>query len=154
MAVLAGVGAREVWQAFVQAVNAGDGHGIASLLGGLRHAYWSHRLSWGGTRSAGPMALMGAGRIQLFLFNTAWPLAWEMQKDKIRTELRAARTTAGNRPEQVASVRLLGNRRAGARPLLFQEGLIQIYQDFCLRDHRQCMSCDFPEMIRKWKGRG
>lgn len=154
MAVLTGVGDRAVWPAFVRAVDEGDGRGISSLLGGLRHAYWSHRLSWGGTRSAGPMALLGTGRIQSFLFNTAWPLAWEGRKDAIRMELQASRTPAGNRPEQVASVRLLGKRRPGTRPLLFQEGLIQIYQDFCLRDHRQCMSCDFPEMVRKWKGRG
>jgi len=152
MAVLAGMGEKPVWQGFVKSVKAGDGRGISALLGGLEHPYWSHRLAWGGIRSVASMALMGKGRILSFLFNTAWPLAWEGQRETIRKDLPAARTVAGNRPEQVASVRLLGKRRRGARSLLFQEGLIQIYQDFCLRDHRQCMSCDFPEMVRKWKG--
>jgi hypothetical protein len=156
MAVLAWVGDKGRWNELVRLVRAGDGRDISGMLGGGEHGYWSHRLAWGGKRAAKPIALMGPGRLASFLFNTAWPLAWDGQMERVGEGLKKARSLSENRAERLASVRLLGSRRRGrgGRSLLVQEGLIQIYQDFCLRDHRQCLTCDFPELVRSWNKEG
>jgi hypothetical protein len=32
-----------------------------------------------------------------------------------------------------------------------QQGLLQIYEDFCLEDASDCRSCPFPEQLLQWK---
>jgi hypothetical protein len=31
-----------------------------------------------------------------------------------------------------------------------QQGLLQIYEDFCLQDNSDCAHCPFPEQMGKW----
>jgi hypothetical protein len=31
-----------------------------------------------------------------------------------------------------------------------QQGLLQIYEDFCLQDNSDCAHCPFPEQMQKW----
>jgi len=32
-----------------------------------------------------------------------------------------------------------------------QQGLLEIYEDFCMQDNSDCAQCPFPEQMRKWR---
>ena len=58
-----------------------------------------------------------------------------------------------NRRLETAVTRLFGNdprRRSFVKSVAQQQGLLQIYEDFCLRDNSDCLHCPFPEQMRKW----
>jgi hypothetical protein len=38
------------------------------------------------------------------------------------------------------------------REALVQQGLLQIFRDYCQTDCSQCRDCTFPELVKKWKG--
>ncbi|MEO0446484.1 MAG: hypothetical protein AAF191_10465, partial [Verrucomicrobiota bacterium] len=44
-----------------------------------------------------------------------------------------------------ARLRLLGEGAEAVKPFWKQQGLLQIFQDFCLRDFSDCAACPFPE---------
>lgn len=141
------------WKTFSRAVAAGDAPALARILGGAAHPYWSRRFSWKAVAQAKPSALIGPSRLQAFLYNTAWPLAWTRQPDRVRAALTRARAPLETHPGKVAAFRLLGSRKLGgaAASLLVREGLIQVYQDFCVHDG-QCMKCAFSEVVRRFGG--
>ncbi len=62
--------------------------------------------------------------------------------------------TAANGAARIASQRLLiaalPPRRA--REALVQQGLLQIFRDYCQADCSQCRDCTFPEMVKSWRG--
>ncbi|MDX6765361.1 MAG: DUF2851 family protein [Candidatus Methylacidiphilales bacterium] len=154
MAVLSAVGGAGMWGRLMRGVAAADTEGIGTLLETLEHPFWSRRLAWSGRVLSKPLALVGPGRVRSFLFNTAWPAAWADAPERVRAVLEAAPAATENFAEHRASVRLFGRRRPAGLKFLEQEGLIQIYQDFCLSDHRQCLGCDFPSWVRAWRSRG
>jgi hypothetical protein len=36
------------------------------------------------------------------------------------------------------------------REALIQQGLLQIFRDYCQTDCSQCRDCTFPELVKKW----
>jgi hypothetical protein len=67
---------------------------------------------------------------------------WESYK-KIRAEL-------SNRRLTIVGKRLFGESDRAREHLRFlyqQQGLLQIFEDFCLADATNCAGCRFPEMI-------
>lgn len=49
--------------------------------------------------------------------------------------------------------RLFGDDPRGkdfAKKLRHQQGLLQIYEDFCLEDDSACANCPFPERLKEW----
>jgi hypothetical protein len=67
---------------------------------------------------------------------------WESYK-RIRAEL-------SNRRLAIVCKRLFGETdraREHVRFLYQQQGLLQIFEDFCLADTTNCASCKLPEMI-------
>src|ERR1700730_2754958 len=69
---------------------------------------------------------------------------WESYK-KIRAEL-------SNRRLAIVCRRLFGEidrAREHGRFLYQQQGLLQIFEDFCLADTTNCAGCQFPKMIAK-----
>ncbi len=36
------------------------------------------------------------------------------------------------------------------KKLHHQQGLLQIYEDFCLEDDSACANCPFPERLKEW----
>jgi hypothetical protein len=72
---------------------------------------------------------------------------WESYKG-IRAEL-------SNRRLAIVSQRLFGQTDRAREHLHFlyqQQGLLQIFEDFCLADTTNCVGCQFPEMIAKLSG--
>jgi len=55
-----------------------------------------------------------------------------------------------------ASVRLFGDtakRKRYLKKSWQHQALLQIYQDFCLRDVSDCKNCPFPEQLAQWQGK-
>ena len=54
---------------------------------------------------------------------------------------------------KIAALRLFGARDRGRtllRTAAMQQGLLQIYEDFCMRDASDCEHCLFPSQLAKW----
>jgi hypothetical protein len=127
------------------------------LTGALRAAgegtYWSRRLGLAGAPRPEPVALVGEGRAAAIVTNVLVPL------------LAAAGETAGlpddwlttlPADDENATVRqmaatLLGRDAAAAlyRTGLRQQGLLQLFQDFCLARRAGCRDCPLPELLAK-----
>ena len=63
------------------------------------------------------------------------------------------RAPLSNRRAEVAALRLLGDATTRAELLgivAAQQGLLQVYEDFCLQDATDCARCRFPEQLAKW----
>jgi hypothetical protein len=37
------------------------------------------------------------------------------------------------------------------REALVQQGLLQIFRDYCMTDCSQCRACTFPELVSSWE---
>ena len=72
---------------------------------------------------------------------------WESYQ-KIRAEL-------SNRRLMIVCQRLFGQTDRATEYIRFlyqQQGLLQIFEDFCLADATNCAACRFPEMVSKLSG--
>ena len=61
--------------------------------------------------------------------------------------------TAPNGKARIASQRLLISALSPkhAREALVQQGLLQIFRDYCATDCSQCRDCQFPGLVKAWK---
>jgi len=144
------------WSAFENAARKGKEDDLAGLFQQWKHPYWSHHLTLNSTPRLRPVTLLGESRLQGFLFNVVWPLAWQRKPDEVEARLLAARSPLPNKSSRLAAFRLLHDvlPAAALRPTLIQEGLIQIWQDYCQTDEQQCTRCTFSEFVANWKKEG
>lgn len=118
----------------------------------LEHEFWSGHYTLLAEPAAKPMALVGDTRVQEMMANAIYPLLipdrpllW-----KTYVELPAR---LGNQKVSRAMLRLFGEHPEApefGRKLHQQQGLLQIYEDFCLEDDSGCDDCPFPEQMREW----
>jgi hypothetical protein len=124
---------------------------VAEWMGGLSHPFWDHHFTLTSGRTVRPFHLLGQTRINEILANVIHPMLvttnqddWESYK-RIRAEL-------SNRRLTIVCKRLFGETdraREHIRYLYQQQGLLQIFEDFCLADTTNCAGCRFPEMVAK-----
>ena len=112
--------------------------------------YWMRRLSLGGPPQDKDTALLGKGRISAILSNVLIPFlaASGIPTDKLLAALPAEQESSIIRQ---AAFSLLGRDH---NPSLYgcavkQQGLIQIFYDFCLNNRSDCKTCSLPEAIRE-----
>ena len=123
---------------------------VTKFLTGLRDPFWDHQYTLISARSARPLALIGAARAGEMLANVFFPLA--IAADPRRWEA-YEKLPAGssNRRVDTAALRLFGYEASRSDPWLktaaHQQGLLQIYEDFCLEDDSDCAQCTFPERV-------
>ncbi|MBN1673746.1 MAG: DUF2851 family protein [Kiritimatiellae bacterium] len=117
------------------------------------HTYWHHRLSFSGERRAKPVALVGRMRAAAIVSNVVVPfLAAVDRKPAPDAEtLRHLPAEADNALIRLTAKRLLGpdHNPALYRTGLRQQGLLQIFHDFCLIDRSRCERCGLAEMLRR-----
>jgi len=156
--------ARE-WPAFRRCLSkaiAGDtpANTVANFFAGLDHSFWKFHYTLTAEASPKAMALIGESRAAEILANVLFPF-WLAEDTDPSTPLRTslwpeyARLSSrlSNRRLETAATRLFGNdpRRAQfLKTVANQQGLLQIYEDFCMRDNSDCAQCPFPEQMRKW----
>ena len=126
---------------------------IQCFFTSLRHEYWDHHYTFTSQPTPKRMALIGPDRISAILMNLVLPLA--LRENPAHFEkLSALLAPDFNLRVKTASLRLFG-ADAKRIPLLknavHQQGLLQIYDDFCCQDLSDCRDCRFPEQLAQWK---
>ncbi len=99
------------------------------------------------------MALIGESRVADILANVLFPF-WLAEDDStFGTEYAKLPARLSNRRLETAATRLFGNdprRKQFLKTVAHQQGLLQIYEDFCMQDNSDCAQCPFPEQMAKW----
>lgn len=115
----------------------------------LGNGFWSRHYTLKAT-SPKPMALIGKARVADMLSNVFFPFAllehpgfWEnyllLSAPQVSHAVKTAATRlfGGHRPELM-------------RSLAHQQGLLQIYDEFCLQEQTGCGGRLFPEQLLQW----
>jgi hypothetical protein len=125
---------------------------IRRLLLALTHPFWSHHYTLTSDAAPNEMALIGDTRIAEIMANVVFP--WlSAQGVDAWSGYRKLPARLTNRRLETAVTRLFGDdprQRTFVRTVVNQQGLLQIYEDFCLQDNSDCAHCPFPEQMRKW----
>ena len=125
---------------------------IAKFFDELHNEYWDHHYTVTSKPSAKRMALVGESRVTEMLANVFFPIG--IAADPTRwAEFRELPATLTNRRVETAAQRLFGGEPPEPRTLrsaAMQQGLLQIYEDFCQRDASDCEQCPFPRQLAKW----
>ena len=141
------------WPAFLKSLGKTDPGAARSFFLDLQHPFWNFHYTLTSHASAKEMALIGDSRIADILANVLVPFFVAEGKDiwKIYKKLPAQ---LSNRPLETGATRLFGDdprRSLFLKTVAHQQGLLQIYEDFCLQDNSDCAHCPFPEQMQKWK---
>jgi hypothetical protein len=134
------------WKSVRAALESADINRLTDTLAALEHPFWSYHSSWNSPRRKTPMALLGSDRIREIYANIAIPLAMAGGKEPAWLDIPSG---PSNTSLRVVSARLFGGPLPRNLPkrIHVQQGLLQIYADFCLRDHSECADCRFPSMV-------
>jgi len=119
---------------------------------GLHHSYWDQHYTLKADPSAKPVAMIGVTRINEMLANVVYPLLLP-ERPEVWAEYLDLPALLDNQKVRRASLRLFGDSplaRVFQKKLHHQQGLLQIYEDFCLEDDSACAECPFPERVMQW----
>jgi hypothetical protein len=126
----------------------------------LEHPFWNFHYTLTAAASPKKMALVGESRVADILANVLFPfwVAHDSQSPNpasggVWAEYIKLPAQLSNRRLETAGTRLFGNdarRKQFLKTVSHQQGLLQIYEDFCMQDNSDCAQCPFPEQMRKW----
>jgi len=134
-----------------------DANMFASLFTGTSDGYWSWHYSWGGKKTPKPVGVIGNGRAMQVVVNLVIPfsLAVARRDGNLSLERKVFNTylscpsLPNNAVLRLMAHRMFGTTRppaslvAGSRR---QQGLIQIYQDWCSQDPA-CQQCSILPVL-------
>ena len=134
------------WKSVRTALESANLDRLTGLLESLEHPFWSYHSTWNSPRRKTPLALIGSDRVREIYANIALPLALTFGQNPAWREIPSG---PPNTSLRVVSARLFGGPlpRTLPRRLFIHQGLLQIYADFCLRDHGECADCRFPSLV-------
>ncbi|HSV63242.1 MAG TPA: DUF2851 family protein [Chthoniobacterales bacterium] len=141
------------WPAFARVVSRRQTETVRDFFLDLRHPFWSFHFTLTSGAASSEMAIIGDSRIADILANVLLPyfLAEGAEVWPAYEKLPARLT---NRRLETGATRLFGGdprRPQFTKTIAQQQGLLQIYEDFCLQDNSDCAQCPFPEQMLKWK---
>ena len=119
---------------------------------GLDHPFWNFHYTLTSEASVKKMALIGESRVADILANALFPF-WLAEDIDAWTEYANLPARLSNRRLETAATRLFGTdprRKQFLKTVAYQQGLLQIYEDFCMQDNSDCAQCPFPEQMAKW----
>jgi hypothetical protein len=135
---------------------------IADFKVEIADPFWSHHFTLNGPRQRKPSGLIGETRCREILANVLLPFSFavanadgnESAKRESLDAFRECRALATNNILRLASHQLFSGHH-DARQLLRtacrQQGLHQVFADFCLNDRTACQQCLFPELVAGWR---
>ncbi|MEQ1858637.1 MAG: DUF2851 family protein, partial [Chthoniobacteraceae bacterium] len=130
-----------------------DPAAITDFFATLTDEFWDFHYTLTSKPSAKRMALVGGTRVTEMLANVFFPLAFAGDSSRW-LGFKNLPATLSNRRVEIAALRLFGDDSTRARELLrsaaVQQGLLQIYEDFCQQDASDCVRCRFPGQLAKW----
>lgn len=141
------------WPGFIKSLARRNPKSAHDFFLNLRHPFWNFHYTLTSQAAPTEMAIIGDSRIADILANVLLPYfladGAEVWSDY---EKLPARLT--NRRLETGATRLFGGdprRREFTKSIAQQQGLLQIYEDFCLQDNSDCAQCPFPEQMLNWK---
>jgi len=140
------------WPAFARSINKVAGDTVRHYFGGLTHPFWDNHYTLVAEPMPKRIALVGESRISEILANVLFPF-WTCLGVDVWPEYSKLPATLSNRRLETGATRLFGDdarREDFLRTVANQQGLLQIYEDFCLQDNSDCANCPFPEQMQKW----
>ena len=102
--------------------------------------------------AAKPLAMIGGTRVQEIMANVCYPLLVP-ENAELWSEFKRLSSALDNQKVRRAALRLFGETPRSVRmqkKLFQQQGLLQIYEDYCLEDDSACAECPFPERLKEW----
>ena len=125
------------------------------LEGGGIESFWARRHSLSGVRLTKPLALIGPGRAAAILTNVVVPWLASRTPEGFPDPavLQGLPAEDDNRFVRHAAHALFGHDHNPSlyRTGLRQQGLMQVFQDFCLNSRGGCTTCPFPEALAHQK---
>jgi hypothetical protein len=143
--------ARE-WPAFRRALSKTSVAAANDFFSGLDHSFWKFHYTLTAEASPKAMALIGESRVAEILANVLFPF-WFSEDADPWPEYAKLPARLSNRRLETAATRLFGSdarRKQFLKTVAHQQGLLQIYEDFCMQDNSDCAQCPFPEQMAKW----
>jgi hypothetical protein len=101
------------------------------------------------------ISLIGTSRVKDVVANVLFPLLM-ISGNADWTAFKLIQAELGNTLLQIVCLRLFGDVDRGQQHTHFlyqQQGLLQIFEDFCLNDRTDCRACRFPGLIANWAGK-
>jgi Protein of unknown function (DUF2851) len=130
-----------------------DPAGINDFFATLSDPFWDFHYTVSSKTSPRPMALVGESRVTEMLANVFFPLAFAEDSSRW-IGFKNLPAALSNQRVEVAAIRLFGPDNPRAQHFLrnaaLQQGLLQIYEDFCLNDASDCVKCRFPAQLARW----
>lgn len=126
---------------------------VLDFIEKVQHPFWSLRHTLHAQPSGRPIALLGRQLGLELLANHLIPLALAEDPAFGVGSYHKLAGTAGNDALRRVALRLFGSHESAQpwlRRLSHQQGLLQIYHDFCLEDVSDCSQCRFPEQLAQW----
>jgi Protein of unknown function (DUF2851) len=127
----------------------------------LDHPFWNFHYTLTSKAAPKKMALIGDARVADILANVLVPfwLAHDLNPSaslgkSLWAEYAKLPAQLSNRRLETGATRLFGNdprRKQFLKTVANQQGLLQIYEDFCMPDNSDCAQCPFPEQMKKWE---
>jgi hypothetical protein len=141
------------WPAFLKAIARKNTKSTHDFLLDLRHPFWDFHYTLTSEAAPAEMAIVGDSRIADILANVLLPF-FLAEGAEIWTAYEKLPARLTNRRLETGATRLFGGdprRVQFTKTIAHQQGLLQIYEDFCLQDNSDCAQCPFPEQMQKWK---
>ena len=140
------------WPRVRAVCKAADPGETQEFLMNLHDEYWDMHYTVSSKIAARPMALIGESRVIEILVNVIIPLAYS-RDPKRWIGYQHLRASLSNRRVETAATRLFGEtslRRELLKSAAIQQGLLQVYEDFCMQDSSDCERCLFPRQLAQW----
>lgn len=125
---------------------------IQNFFAQLQNSYWDFHYTLVSKRATTRMALVGENRVSAMLANVFFP-AGIVSNPGLWKEYRELPALDSSQRVDVAALRLLGSSPAWrklSKKIAFQQGVLQIYEDFCGREDGDCMRCELARQIERW----
>jgi len=141
------------WPAFMKVVARRNDKAAHDFFVALHHPFWSFHYTLAAERASAEMAVIGESRVADIMANVLLPYFLAEGAD-IWPVYEKLPARLSNRRLETGATRLFGGdprRPRFTKTIAHQQGLLQIYEDFCLQDNSDCAQCPFPEQMQRWK---
>ena len=149
------------WPRLQRAVGKNSVRAAKDFFETLDHSFWNFHYTLTSKTAPKKMALIGEARVADILANVLFPfwLAHDLDPSgslgsTVWAEYAKLSAQLSNRRLETGATRLFGNdprRKQFLKTVANQQGLLQIYEDFCMRDNSDCAQCPFPEQMKRWE---
>ena len=140
------------WSGFRRTLGKKNTAAVSNFFSALDHLFWRFHYTLTADASPKEIALIGESRVTDILANVVFPF-WFSEDADVWPEYAKLPARLSNRRLETGATRLFGDdarRTQFLKTVAHQQGLLQIYEDFCLQDNSDCAQCPFPEQMKKW----